>query len=95
MTERNMIELIRVLHPEAGETEIRLMLNQAQEEFVTRIGDLITETDTFNTVSGTMYYSFSGMSNISADDDLIAIKRVDYDGSPIQRLVGAETMKGA
>jgi len=71
------------------------LLNQAMEEFVTRTGDLITETDTFSTVSGTMYYSFSEMSNISADDDLLEVYRVDYDGAPIKRLVAAETLEGA
>ena len=94
ITQQQLIEVIQQLHPDYGETQIRLMLNQAQDEFVERTGLVIEENDTFNTVSGTMYYQFSGMSNISDDDDLLEVTRVDYDDEPIDRLADADEIEG-
>jgi|26BtaG_2_1085354.scaffolds.fasta_scaffold20832_4 hypothetical protein len=95
MIQQQMIEIIQQLHPEYGETQIRLMLNQAMDEYVERCGISIEDSDTFNTDSSTMYFDFSTyLGSISDDDELLEITRVDYDDEPINRLVGADGLEG-
>lgn len=71
--QRELIELIRQHFPNKGETEIRLMLNQCQDEIVRAIGGL-QRVDTGNTtVAGTRFYDL--------DSDILDIIRVELTDS--------------
>ena len=62
-----------------GETQIRIYLNKALDEFCRKTRVLNT-LYTFSTDPDVRYYDLS--------DDIIEITRVDYDGYEIPRLVG-------
>jgi|TARA_X000001388_G_scaffold63307_1_gene49227 hypothetical protein len=79
MTQQQLIETVKQHHPEMGETQIRIYLNKALDEFCRKTRVLNT-LYTFPTVADQRYYDLS--------DDIIEITRVDYDGYEIPRLVG-------
>ena len=79
MTQQQLIETVKQHHPEMGETQIRIYLNNALDEFCRKTRVLNT-LYTFPTVADQRYYDLS--------DDIIEITRVDYDGYDIPRLVG-------
>lgn len=79
MTQQQLIETVKQHHPEMGETQIRIYLNKALDEFCRKTRALNT-LYTFPTVADQRYYDLS--------DDIIEITRVDYDGYEIPRLVG-------
>ena len=79
MTQQQLIETIKQHHPEMGETQIRIYLNKALDEFCRKTRVLNT-LYTFPTDPDVRYYDLS--------DDIIEITRVDYDGYEIPRLVG-------
>ena len=79
MTQKQLIELIQQHHSGMGETEIRLALNRAQDNFCSDT-ELITATFTQDSVAGQRYYNL--------DDAIVEITRVDYDNYEIPRLVG-------
>ena len=79
MTQQQLIETVKQHHPEMGETQIRIYLNKALDEFCRKTRVLNT-LYTFSTVADQRYYDLS--------DDIIEITRVDYDGYEIPRLVG-------
>ena len=56
MTQKQMIELIQQHHPGLGETEIRLALNRAQDDYCAKT-ELIKETYTQSSVAGQRYYT--------------------------------------
>lgn len=92
MTQQQLIELIQVHHPDLGETELRLLLNQAQREFTDRTNLGLETSDTFSTDGSAMYYEMNSTnlgSITNTDDDVIEITRIDYDGEPVSRLVNA------
>ena len=78
MTQQQLIETVKQHHPEMGETQIRIYLNKALDEFCRKTRVLNT-LYTFPTVADQRYYDLS--------DDIIEITRVDYDGYEIPRLV--------
>jgi hypothetical protein len=93
MTQRTLIDLVQKHHPEMGETEIRTLLNDAMDEFVEKTGYTASGDDTFSTVSGTMYYDISTqLSDISDEDDLLYIKRIDYNSELINKLRNADEL---
>ena len=59
MTQKQLIELIQQHHPVMGETEIRLALNRAQDDFCYKT-ELIKDTYTQDSVAGQRYYTLDG-----------------------------------
>ena len=55
MTQTQIIEIVKMHHPEMGDTEIRIYLNKALDEFCehTRI---LQGQQTFTTTASTRYY---------------------------------------
>ena len=78
MTQTQIIELVQQHHPEMGETQIRLYLNRALDEFCRKTRILKT-LYTFSTVANKRYYNL--------DSDVLEVTRVDYDNYEIPRLV--------
>ena len=77
MTQTQIIELVQQHHPEMGETQIRLYLNRALDEFCRKTRILKT-LYTFPTVANKRYYNL--------DSDILEVTRVDYDNYEIPRL---------
>ena len=102
MTQQQMIELVQQMHPEIGETQIRLMLNQALDEFDHHV-KLASGTATVTAVADQRYYDFTELTQaaytdhsgsavsaatISANDDVLEITRVDYARKLVKRSLG-------
>ena len=85
MTQQEMIEMVQQHHPEIGETQIRIWLNQALHEFC-RKTQIIEDVDTsITTVANQRFYSIpSGVLEINA---------VDFDGYTISRLIGKPNLR--
>jgi hypothetical protein len=79
MTQKQLIELIQQHHPGMGETEIRLALNRAQDDYCAKT-ELIKETYTQNSVAGQRYYTL--------DAQIIKITSVQVNDVTISRLIG-------
>ena len=79
MTQKQLIETVQQHHPKLGETQIRIFLNKALDEFC-RKTRILNQLYTFPTVVDQRYYSL--------DDAIVEITRVDYDNYEIPRLVG-------
>ena len=54
----------------------------------------ITETSTFNTVSGTKYYSINAPSGLTSNGDVVTYNKVSYDGEEIQFIRNPEHIEG-
>ena len=74
-----MIELIQQHHPGLGETEIRLALNRAQDDYCAKT-ELIKETYTQNSVAGQRYYTIHAQ--------VLKILSVQVNDVEIPRLIG-------
>jgi len=79
MTQKQLIETVQQHHPHLGETQIRIFLNKALDEFC-RKTRVLKQLYTFPTEDGQRYYNL--------DDAIVEITRVDYDNYEIPRLVG-------
>ena len=79
MTQKQLIELIQQHHPGMGETEIRLALNRAQDDYCAKT-ELIKDTYTQNSVAGQRYYTI--------DSQIIKITSVQVNDVTIPRLIG-------
>ena len=79
MTQQEMIEMVQQHHPEVGETQIRIWLNQAQKEFCrkTKINKTAYQ---FTTTANQRLYGLP--------TNIIEVNSVDFDGYDIPRLVG-------
>ena len=77
MTQLQMVEMVRQHHPKISETQIRLWLNHALDEFARRTR-IKNGAFTFSTAADQRYYGLS--------DDILEIISVDYDGYDIPRL---------
>ena len=77
MTQKELIETVKQHHPELGETQIRIFLNRALDEFCRKTRILKTLYQ-FDTVADQRYYDL--------DDSIIEVSRVDYDSYEIPRL---------
>ena len=80
MTQTQIIEMVQIHHPDMGETEIRLHLNKALDEFCegTRI---LKGQQTFTTTSSTRYYKLNDLDADGSETDqhkFIDVGRVDY-----------------
>ena len=78
MTQKELIETVKQHHPELGETQIRIFLNRALDEFCRKTRILKTLYQ-FDTVADQRYYDL--------DDSIIEVSRVDYDSYEIPRLL--------
>ena len=77
MTQKELIETVKQHHPELGETQIRIFLNRALDEFCRKTRILKTLYQ-FDTVADQRYHDL--------DDSIIEVSRVDYDSYEIPRL---------
>ena len=84
MTQQEMIEMVQQHHPEIGETEIRIWLNQAQKEFC-RKTKILKSAYQFTTVANQRWYGLS--------DEIIEVDSVDFDGYTISRLIGKPNLR--
>ena len=77
MTQQEIIEQIQQVHPEIGETQLRLMLNNALDEFSDsarfneKLGDVTVVADQ-------RYYAFSDSEGVSLDDDVLEVLEATY-----------------
>ena len=77
MTQQEIIEQIQQIHPEIGETQVRLMLNTALDEFSDsarfneKLADVTVEADK-------RYYAFNEFTDVSLDDDVLEVLEVTY-----------------
>ena len=79
MTQKQLIELIQQHHASMGETEIRLALNRAQDNYCAKT-ELIKETYTQNSVAGQRYYTL--------DAQILKIIAIQINDVAIPRLIG-------
>jgi len=79
MTQKQLIELIQQHHVGMGETEIRLALNRAQDDYCAKT-ELIKETYTQNSAAGKRYYTL--------DAQIIKITSIQVNDVTIPRLIG-------
>ena len=79
MTQNQLIDLIKKQIPAATNTEIRIHLNDALDEFC-RKSRILTTSFQFTTVADQRYYDL--------DSDISEITSVDFDGYDIPRLTG-------
>jgi|TARA_R110000824_G_scaffold58783_1_gene158592 hypothetical protein len=94
MTIKNMVEMVQQHHPNASETQIIMWLNQAMDDVTDKTSFAVNGSGTFSTVSGTKYYGFTKISTIAADDEVISIETVTYDGKHIPFIREPEHMEG-
>lgn len=80
MTQKQLIELIQQHHPKMGETELRLALNRAQDDFTAKT-EIIKTTYVQLSSPGKRYYNL--------DDQILRVLRVQINDVDIPRLVSA------
>ena len=84
MTQKQIIEQIQQVHPEIGETQLRIMLNNALDEFVaearTNIHMDILNPDA-DPVADKRYYDFTGATSITDAEDVLEVIQVTYANS--------------
>jgi len=88
MTQTQIIEMVQMHHPEMGDTEIRLHLNKALDEFCegTRI---LKGQQTFTTQANVRYYPLDDLDKDGSSTDqhkFIDVNRIDYNNYQISRL---------
>tara|TARA_R100001244_G_scaffold128182_1_gene99058 strand:- start:301 stop:597 length:297 start_codon:yes stop_codon:yes gene_type:complete len=88
MTQTQIIEMVQIHHPEMGDTEIRLHLNKALDEFCesTRI---LKGQQRFLTTASTRYYKLNDLDADGSETDqhkFIDVSRVDFNNYQISRL---------
>ena len=87
MTQKQIIEQIQQVHPEIGETQLRIMLNNALDEFVSE-ARTNEEIGTFTPIAGQRYYAFSALSNVTNAEDVLEVMEVSFlDASANQELI--------
>jgi hypothetical protein len=79
MTQEQLIELVKVHHPDMPDTLIRIYLNKALDDFC-RKTRILKGHKTMSSVADKRYYDL--------DSDIIEVIRVDIDNNEIPRLVG-------
>ena len=79
MTLKQIVERVQQLHPDMGAQEIVSMVNDAQDEFITRT-KLIEDAVKFDLPKD--------QRGDGLTDNIMEIKSVDYDGKLIKKLIG-------
>jgi len=82
MTQAQMIEIIQQHHPEMGEAQIRLYLNQALDTFCRKTEILQTQS-TLTSSANTRYYDIDSLGK-----KFIKVDRVEFDKTEISQLSG-------
>ena len=82
MTQAQLIEIVQQHHPEMGETQIRLYLNQALDQFCRKTEVLKSQCET-TSVTNQRYYDIDSLGR-----KFIRIDRVEFDGNEIAQLSG-------
>tara|TARA_R110000744_G_scaffold40374_2_gene91581 strand:- start:931 stop:1227 length:297 start_codon:yes stop_codon:yes gene_type:complete len=88
MKQQQMIEMIQKHHPEMTETEIRIYLNKALDEFCEQ-SKILKGQQEFTTTTNKRYYELNDLDSDSSETDqhkFIDVDRVDYDDFQISRL---------
>tara|TARA_R100001594_G_scaffold109662_2_gene144406 strand:- start:2254 stop:2925 length:672 start_codon:yes stop_codon:yes gene_type:complete len=78
MTQKQLIELVQQHHPGMGETEIRLALNRAQDDFSAK-SEIIKSTYVQTSSPGKRYYSLDGQ--------ILRVLKVQINDVDIPRLI--------
>ena len=94
MTIKNMVEMVQQHHPNVGETQIIMWLNQAMDDVTDKTSFAVKGSGTFETASGTKYYNFSAIDGIASNDEVISIETITYDGKHIPFVREPEHMEG-
>jgi len=84
MKQKNMMELVNQHHPNVGESQIRIWLNEALREFSRRT-KVLKRAYTFDTNLDERYYGLPTY--------VIEVDSVDFDGYEIPRLIGKPTKR--
>ena len=81
MTQKQIIEQIQQIHPEIGETQLRIMLNNALDEFVSEARTNV-HMDVLNPsadpTANKRYYDFTDATNIDDAEDVLEVIQVTY-----------------
>ena len=80
MKQQQMIEMVQKHHPEMTETEIRIYLNKALDEFCEQT-KILKGQETFTTTADTRYYKLDDLDADGSGADqhkFIDVDRVDY-----------------
>jgi len=72
-----MIELIQESYPNVGETQMRLLINNALDEFSIET-KMLSGHGTFTPVADQREYALTALSTISDADDVLEIKKIDF-----------------
>ena len=83
MNQKQLIELIQQHHPHMRETEARMLLNRAQDQFCSE-SEVIETTFTIDTAVGKRYYSLP--------NKILKITAVQYNDVDIPRLLSRPTI---
>lgn len=78
LTQSQLVDLVRVHHPDMLEAEIRVYLNQALREF-TKKSKILRGVFQKPITNGIRWYQI--------DDEIVSINRVYFDGKLIDRLI--------
>lgn len=78
MTQKQLVELVRQHHPHMGETEIRLLMDRAQDIFCLETS-ILEKTFVQTTTADKRYYVL--------DDEISKIKKVYLDNVELTRLL--------
>lgn len=84
MTLKNIVERVQQIHPDLGAQEIVNMINDAQDEFITRT-KMIEDAVKFDLVKDQRGYGLT--------DSIMEIKSVDYNGESIKKLIGRPAIR--
>lgn len=81
MTQKQIIEQIQQVHPEIGETQLRIMLNNALDEFVSE-AKTNEHMASITPVAAQRYYAFSSFTDtetaITDAEDILEVIQVTY-----------------
>ena len=80
MPQQEIIEQIQQVHPEIGESQLRLMLNTALDEFAHR-ARLNEKLGAVTVTADKRYYAFSDFDSVTLDDDVLEVLQVTYGNS--------------
>ena len=87
MTHLQILEQIQQVHPEIGESQLTVMLNNALDEFVSE-ARTNEKLGIVTPVAAQRYYDFSDLDSVSNDEDVLEVMQVSYfDSSESQELI--------
>ena len=87
MTQKQIIEVVQQQFPDVGETQIRMMINQALDEFVHHTR-LLRSNAYVTTQDEKRYYPLTLFNGVSDADDVLEIYRVEHDSKRIPVAIG-------